>query len=474
MTANCVRFNALPDRFESDVFQYLCQQLRQADDYFTVTGPFWVSDGRGGRQREIDGLIITPTCLFTLEAKNVSGRVVKDGPNAPLVVHTPSGEKVDFKDRDKDPYQQADGQWKALSHFLKDIFHVNIWVKSLVVFPEGSVIEAPATLRDAAQQYAPVFLLSLEEVADFVQTFRPPGGVELGRPSQEVLVKTLGKGVGSLTQIEKNLVANGRPLRQAKRQPLWPQKREKMSSPDDDRDKRPRPYARLFVSLLLAGIAYYPLSIWLPQIVSVGAAAVIFYLLFSRNVFLAGYTFVGSLTAGFFQVVLGATLLAALFAGVVWPFSVPAAWYLQSSGQTLQDLSALFGEQAGDVLETPPPATPALEPQATPASGQNEPVIRQTAVPIAPTPPENTPPTATAVSPTVTPEASSANQVRVTANSNVRAGPGTDFDIVTIVMKDETYPLLAKSDDKNWYQIQLAPGETGWIGSTRANLETGP
>jgi uncharacterized protein YraI len=469
MSANCVKFNAIPDRFESDIFQFLCQHLRQADGDYTVTGPFWVEDAHGGRQREIDGLIITPNCLFTIEAKNVAGRVVKEGLNTPLVVYTASGELVDFQERHEDPYQQADIQWKVLSNYLKGIFHVNIWVKSLLVFPSGSAIEAMEQLRDPAQQYTPVFLLSLDEVADFVQVFQPPDGVQLSRQSQDVLVKAIEKGEGSLTQIEKNLVANGRPLEKGKRPSSESAPQEKVVE-----DTAPGKWSlrRFIFALLLAGLAYFPLSIWLGTVASVGLTAVLFYLLYSRNSFLAVYTFLGSMTFGFFQAVLGAALLVALFAGVVWPLAIPAAWYLQNSDQGLDALPGIFSEGVEDVLESSDLSTPTMTPMPLPSPEPvDEPLLAAT--PTSEAAPPATTPTEAPAEPTATPEAEAAQRVRIVANSNVRVGPGTDFDIVAIVMKDEIFPLLGESDDKNWYQIQLEPGKEGWIGSTRVNLETG-
>ncbi len=469
MSANCVKFNAIPDRFESDVFRVLCQHLRQAEGSYTVTGPFWVEDTHSGRQREIDGLIITPNCLFTIEAKNAAGRVVKEGLNTPIVVHTPSGELVDFQERREDPYQQADIQWKVLSNYLKSIFHVNIWVKSLLVFPAGSTIEALEQLRDPAQQYTPVFLLSLDEVAGFVQAFRPPDGVQLSRQSQDVLVKAIEKGEGALTQIEKNLVANGRPLGKKKRPSPKPVIEKAIVEDTPVGKWSPR---RFIFALLLAGLAYFPLSVWLGTAASLGLTAVLFYLFYSRNSFLAVYTFLGGLTFGFFQTALGAALLTALLAGVVWPFAAPAAWYLQKSGRELETLPEIFNEGVEDILENSDLSAPAITPPPSPSPAPiDEPPPAAAPDSAAP---ETAAPAAAPAEPTATSAAQAPRRVRIVANSNVRAGPGPDFDIIAIVMKDETFPLLGESEDKNWYQIQLEPGKKGWIGSTRVNLEAEP
>lgn len=53
-------------------------------------------------------------------------------------------------------------------------------------------------------------------------------------------------------------------------------------------------------------------------------------------------------------------------------------------------------------------------------------------------------------------------RVRITANSlNVRSGPGTDFEVLASVKKDEIVVLLRESP--GWVQIQLENGTIGWV-----------
>jgi hypothetical protein len=53
-------------------------------------------------------------------------------------------------------------------------------------------------------------------------------------------------------------------------------------------------------------------------------------------------------------------------------------------------------------------------------------------------------------------------RARITANSlNVRSGPGTDFEVLGSVKKDEIVVLLRESP--GWKQIQLENGTIGWV-----------
>jgi hypothetical protein len=53
-------------------------------------------------------------------------------------------------------------------------------------------------------------------------------------------------------------------------------------------------------------------------------------------------------------------------------------------------------------------------------------------------------------------------RVRITATSlNVRSGPGTDFEVLASVKKDEIVVLLRESP--GWVQIQLESGTIGWV-----------
>jgi hypothetical protein len=49
---------------------------------------------------------------------------------------------------------------------------------------------------------------------------------------------------------------------------------------------------------------------------------------------------------------------------------------------------------------------------------------------------------------------------------NVRAGPGTEFDVVHLLSRDDNAFVLDTSDDGSWYKIELEDGRVGWVGSS--------
>lgn len=73
--------------------------------------------------------------------------------------------------------------------------------------------------------------------------------------------------------------------------------------------------------------------------------------------------------------------------------------------------------------------------------------------------------TATAEPPAVT--VSSLPAVAVSVNAaNVRSGPGTNFPIAAVAQNGEMLPVIATSDDGDWYNVTLPDGRTGWIGGS--------
>ncbi|MEC1354836.1 SH3 domain-containing protein [Bacillus sonorensis] len=51
--------------------------------------------------------------------------------------------------------------------------------------------------------------------------------------------------------------------------------------------------------------------------------------------------------------------------------------------------------------------------------------------------------------------------VVATDTINVRSGPGLSHGIVSVIKRDETYPILGEKGD--WVQIQLGGGQKGWV-----------
>lgn len=141
---------------------------------------------------------------------------------------------------------------------------------------------------------------------------------------------------------------------------------------------------------------------------------------------------------------------------------------------------------------------PAAEPTATPtrayvAVPTFTPTV-ETAAPATPTPTENPPtPTATlsvpittstplttlvvltpTVSPVITPTTASVNEPRLTIAGdtvNVRSGPTTSFATIGAAAKGETFQLLARNDQGDWWQICCVNGQTGWVFGALATVE---
>ncbi len=60
------------------------------------------------------------------------------------------------------------------------------------------------------------------------------------------------------------------------------------------------------------------------------------------------------------------------------------------------------------------------------------------------------------------PSASAATHVMVTADTlNIRANPGTNSQIVTTIPKETKLPII--SQQKDWIQVKLSNGKTGWV-----------
>jgi uncharacterized protein YraI len=47
---------------------------------------------------------------------------------------------------------------------------------------------------------------------------------------------------------------------------------------------------------------------------------------------------------------------------------------------------------------------------------------------------------------------------------NLRAGPGTDFEIVRTATVGQEFPILGSSNEANeWFLIDIGDGETAWV-----------
>lgn len=114
---------------------------------------------------------------------------------------------------------------------------------------------------------------------------------------------------------------------------------------------------------------------------------------------------------------------------------------------------------------TPLPVTPTATPDDS--SSGNEPPEQATqpppshtatAVSLPPTPVGGLLPTALPCS--TQPTLKAINHVNPT---NVRLGPGIDYEITSQLIVNEVRPIIGRAADAPWWLIQLANGETGWV-----------
>jgi uncharacterized protein YraI len=66
------------------------------------------------------------------------------------------------------------------------------------------------------------------------------------------------------------------------------------------------------------------------------------------------------------------------------------------------------------------------------------------------------------VSPTATP-APAQPQAVSTVTVNVRAGPGTNYPVISALPPGVTVPIVGRNENGTWWQIQGADGSTGWV-----------
>ena len=126
-------------------------------------------------------------------------------------------------------------------------------------------------------------------------------------------------------------------------------------------------------------------------------------------------------------------------------------------------------QQPEENLDAPP--TPTV-PIATVVVTEPPPSPTRTASPL---PSETAVPTASATplpTETATATAAPVTQARIlAAAANLRDGPGTDFAVIGSLAANDRVELLEQTADGFWYQVRLADGSVGWIGSTVAEIE---
>ncbi len=481
MPVVCVEGKGFENSFEKELFETLCRDLNREPEPYFVHGPLWLQSGN-----EIDGLLITPRCIFTLEAKNIRGHIYKDHLNAPIRADDEYGIAIDLSDRHRDPFQQAASQWFGVRDAITASFgEQRVFVKSMLIFPTGTLLNVPSELQDPTNQQAPAYILTANEVAGFAGKFYPGSfWAALNAQTQRIIIKALA-GPGQITSAEKRevTVAIAAPAKpepavsstaptELVQLPVSPSdrteipassvspnattKRDLPASPQSSGGFMP-PVGRFVGIGLLAALSYFSLRFWLAPLTSGGLSLLLFLLLWYGRWGFAVYTYLGGLMFGFVSKAVGMGLLISILAAVFWPLSLLLVGFLFVTGGNLlsivpDNLPSLEDFSPATIPAPPETAVPdALT--STPAASQNE--SQPAVVEETPTA-EDAPPTQTA-----------ALQVRIQGNSNVRAGPSTAEEIVGIALNGQVFSVLEKSLDGNWYKIELEPGKIGWIGSSR-------
>jgi hypothetical protein len=54
--------------------------------------------------------------------------------------------------------------------------------------------------------------------------------------------------------------------------------------------------------------------------------------------------------------------------------------------------------------------------------------------------------------------------------TNVRAGEGTDHDVVTTVREGEVFYVIPQGGDQNWWPVRTASGHSGFMHRSRIDL----
>ncbi len=104
--------------------------------------------------------------------------------------------------------------------------------------------------------------------------------------------------------------------------------------------------------------------------------------------------------------------------------------------------------------------TPSLTPSLTPTKT------------LTPSPPPSPTPSATATStaqPTATPEG--AVEATLTFDTNLRNGPGTDFDVITVLEGGSSVLILARDALGTWLFVHTPAGDEGWVFASQVEGE---
>ena len=469
MPVECEEFQPISNDFEREIFDTLCQQFGTVHGEYTVIGPSWV-DGI-----EVDGLLVTPNGILTIEAKDVGVRVEKSSLNSPLKFYNEFDQEIDLSDRHREAYDQASLQWKKVRNLLSrslDGAELSVFVKSLLVVPATSELQVTEELRNPQNIRAPAFILRLDEVPDFARQFSP-NRIRITRDVQDTILTIIREGSGAtLTPEQKSRAVmalappqpTSKPTPPTGTQDELPQYKPgpppvQTPGPVTGTPKRSgsRNWVWLLFSVILAFGAYWLLSSAFEPLPSALLSVLILVALLSRKWWAIIYAAVAGIAYSAMALSTSLTGLLPLVAALLWPLTLCAVIAYSFLGDEF--LPGSFDPSLPAIVVTEPvridSSTPTTDelPEAAPT------VIDDAAIDDATVPATSTSAQETALS-----------RLRVKGNSNVRSGPGETFDKIGVVLDGAEYVVIDSSADMNWYLIELENGNEVWIGSSRIEL----
>ena len=469
MPVECEEFQPISNDFEREIFDTLCQQFGTVHGEYTVIGPSWV-DGI-----EVDGLLVTPNGILTIEAKDVGVRVEKSSLNSPLKFYNEFDQEIDLSNRHREAYDQASLQWKKVRNLLSrslDGAELSVFVKSLLVVPATSELQVTEELRNPQNIRAPAFILRLDEVPDFARQFSP-NRIRISRDVQDTILTIIREGSGAtLTPEQKSRAV----MALAPPQPI-PKPTPPTGTQDEPPQYKPEPppvqtpgpvsgtlkrssnrnWVWLLFSVILAFGAYWLLSSAFEPLPSALLSVLILVALLSRKWWAIIYAAVAGIAYSAMALSTSLTGLLPLVAALLWPLTLCAVIAYSFLGDEF--LPGSFDPSLPAIVVTEPvridSSTPTTDelPEAAPT------VIDDAAIDDATVPATSTSAQETALS-----------RLRVKGNSNVRSGPGETFDKIGVVLDGAEYVVIDSSADMNWYLIELENGNEVWIGSSRIEL----
>lgn len=438
------------DEFEEEAFRFLCRALNSLPNHYTVTSPLYIHN------REIDGLVISPSCVFTLELKAIKGAIHMDM-NSPLTAYNMAGKKIEeLSNRHMDSYKQADNQWKSLSKYFSDTFNVdNIFVKSILVFKPGSTFHVYENTRDFSDYKVPVFIASLDEVPAIVRQFVPDiDHRRLDSKVHQAIVKSL-RGPNKVTDTDRQLVAQAPVVTKFAPRPPAPTVQKPGTTPPLTREQKPaspiplptpirreRPFFRSF---FLTALAFLTFFVWIDLRISLVLAALLFWGLYQRWRLRSVYLWIGGLFYGCATSVLSITGVTAILIAVLWPVTLGLGIWSSITGED----TPILGIEGDTIRTVESMVAPESSSPITPAVFEDEAFEDEATE----KPPDSSNP--------------QEKQIRVRDASHVRAGPGEENTIIGTAPKDAVYTVLEENAEGTWLKIRLETGIEGWIGSSR-------